>query len=348
MQHLKTFLSGEKATSDQLCRTWLLLGGTGTISTGVVEHLRSTCQVTCMNRGSRQLPPGVEQIICDVNDEEAMAKALEGRYYDVVVDFLTYGPDQATARTKQFQGKCGRYVFISTAMTYEKPPRTLFVSEQTPQYNPFSPYAQNKILCEGIFRAAYKQHGFPLTIVRPSFTYGDRNIPFVMCPGKKPYTLIQRMREGKPILIPGDGTIFWTITHNSDFARALTGLMANPDTLGEDFHITQDECMTWNDFARTIAQVAGAPEPKLVHVTTDDLIKENASYRESLMGDQAQTAVFDNSKLRQYVPGFRFLMPYKDGIKRSLLYIESHPELQEIDDEWNAWVDDLIVRKGLV
>lgn len=347
MQRLKTFLNGEKATSDQLCRSWLLLGGTGTISTGVVEHLRPTCQVTCLNRGSRPLPQGVEQILCDVNDENAMRKAMEGRHFDVVVDFLTFGPEQARARVKQFLGKCGRYVFISTAMTYEKPPRTLFVSEKTPQFNPFSPYAQNKILCEGVFRAAYKQQGFPLTIVRPSFTYGDRDIPFILRPGHRPYTLIQRMRAGKPILVPGDGTIFWTITHNSDFARALAGLMDNPDTLGEDFHITQDECMTWNAFAQTIAQVAGAPAPKLVHITTDELIREDPSFRESLLGDQAQTAVFDNTKLRHFVPGFRFLMPFRDGVKRSLLHIESHPELMAIDEGWNAWVDELLQRKGL-
>ena len=343
MKHLKTFLSGEMTTSDQLCRSWLLLGGTGTISTGVMEHLRPTCHVTCLNRGSRPLPQGVAQLVCDVNDDAAMAAALEGRHFDVVVDFLTYTPDQAERRVKQFLGKCGRYVFISTAMTYEKPPRTLMVSEKTPQFNPFSPYAQNKILCEGIFRAAYRQQGFPLTIVRPSFTYGDRGIPFVLRPNKS-YTLLRRLREGKPILVPGDGTVFWTITHNSDFARALAGLMANPDTLGEDFHITQDECMTWDAFARTLAQAAGAPEPCIVHVASDELIREKPELRESLLGDQAQTAVFDNSKLRRFVPGFRFLMPYRDGVRRTILYMDAHPECQETDEDWNAWVDEVVRR----
>ena len=345
MKHLKTFFSGEMATSDQLCRSWLLLGGTGTISTGVMEHLRPTCHVTCLNRGSRPLPKGVEQLVCDVNDDAAMARALEGRHFDVVADFLTYTPDQAEKRAAQFLGKCGRYVFISTAMTYEKPPRTLMVSEKTPQFNPFSPYAQNKILCEGVFRAALKQKGFPLTIVRPSFTYGDRDVPFVLRPGKS-YTLLRRLREGKPILVPGDGTVFWTITHNSDFARALAGLIANPDTLGEDFHITQDECMTWDAFARTLAQAAGAPEPRIVHVASDALIRERPELRESLLGDQAQTAVFDNSKLRHFVPGFRFLMPYRDGVRRTVLYMDAHPECQEVDEDWNAWVDDVIRRHG--
>lgn len=342
METLKTFLNSENA-AEQRCHSWLLLGGTGTISTGVMEHLRANHQVTCLNRGNRPLPQGVEQIICDVNDAEAMAKALEGRCYDVVVDFLTYGPDQAEKRVKQFQGKCGRYVFISTAMTYEKPPRTLFVSEKTPQCNPYSPYAQNKILCEGIFRAAYKQQGFPLTIVRPSYTYGGLDVPYVLR-SSKPYAIVKRLREGKPVVVPGDGSIFWTITHHSDFARALLGLMENPDTLGEDFHITTDECMTWDAFTQTVAQAAGAPEAKIVHITTEDLVREDASFRESLLGDKSQTAVFDNSKLRQYVPGFRYLMPFKEGVRLAIQKLDSHPEWQQDDPEWQAWMDDLVSR----
>lgn len=345
MKTLRSILSDDH-TSDRLCRSYLMLGGTGTISTGCVEYLRHTCQVTCMNRGSRPLPAGVEQIICDVNDEAAVNRAMEGRHFDVVVDFLTYGPEQAEMRIRNFLGKCGRYVFISTAMTYEKPPRTLFVSEKTPQCNPYSPYAQNKIRCEAIFRNAMKTQGLPLTIIRPSYTYGDRDVPFVLRPRGKAYSLIKRMREGKPILIPGDGNIFWTITHNSDFARALTGLMNNPDTLGEDFHLTQDECMTWDAFCRIIAQAAGAPEPKIVHVATDVLCREDASLVEALIGDKSQTAVFDNTKLRQFVPGFRYLMSFKDGVKRSIDAIDADPALQEVDEAWDAWCDEMIRKYG--
>ncbi len=344
MQRIKTFLNGEKTTSDQLCQSWLLLGGTGTISTGVMNHLRTGHLVTCLNRGSKPLPQGVEQIVCDVNDDAALRRALEGRHFDVVVDFLTYAPEQAEARVSQFAGRCGRYVFISTAMTYEKPPRTLFVSEKTPQDNPFSPYAQKKIRCEAIFRAAYRTQGFPLTIVRPSYTYGDTDIPFAIRPNGKSYTLLRRLRAGKPVVVPGDGSVFWTITHNSDFARALLGLMQNPDTLGEDFHITQDECMTWDAFTQAVAQAAGAPEPRIVHISTDDLIAEDASFRESLLGDKAQTAVFDNSKLRQYVPGFRFLMPFRDGVRRAIANLDAHPELQAVDEAWDDWMDGVIAR----
>lgn len=346
MQSLKTFLGGEKPA---LTQKWLLLGGTGTISTSVMKLLAAHhMEVTCLNRGSRPLPPGVTQIVCDVNDEAAMAAALEGRRFDVVADFLTYGPEQAGARVKQFQGKCGRYVFISTAMTYEKPPRAMPVSEQTPQDNPFSSYAQNKILCEGIFRQAYRTQGFPLTIVRPSCTYGNERVPFIMTPMDKPNTLLRRLRAGKPIVVPGDGSVFWTMTHSDDFARALMGLMLNPDTLGEDFHITQDECMTWDAFAAVIAQAAGAPAPTIVHVTTDDLVRERPSLRQDLLGDMAQTAIFDNSKLRRFVPGFQFHVPYREGVRQSILNVDAKPGLQGVDEEWDAWIDSLVAKYGHV
>ncbi len=328
-------------------QTWLLLGGTGTISTGVVKVLlEEKVTVTCINRGNQPMPPAVEALVGDVNNDEDMARMLAGRYFDVVVDFLTYGPGQAEKRTQQFQGKCGRYVFISTAMTYEKPPRTPTVSETTPQGNPFSPYATNKIACEGIFRAAMKENGFPLTIIRPSCTYGHKNIPFTLNSGAKPFTLIDRMRKGMPILVPGDGNIFWTITHNSDFGRALLGLMRCAETLGEDFHLTQDECMTWDSFAKVIAEEAGAPAPKLVHVATDVLARSDARLVESVVGDMGQNAVFDNSKLRRYLPGFKYLTPFRQGIRQSIDWYDAHPEMQQVDDAWNAWVDEMIAKHG--
>lgn len=344
MQRGKTFHNGEKPFTTQ---KWLLLGGTGTISTAVVSLLAAqSADVTCMNRGSRRLPEGAKQIVCDVNDETAMAKALEGQRFDVVADFLTYGPDQARARVKQFAGKCDRYLFISTAMTYEKPPRTMPVSEQTPQGNPFSSYAQNKILCEGIFRQAWREQGFPLVIVRPSCTYGDERVPFVMTSMDKPNTLLRRLRAGKPIVVPGDGSIFWTITHNSDFARAMVALAQHPDVVGEDFHITQDECMTWDAFAAEIAEAAGAPAPTIVHVTTDDLVREKESLRQDLLGDMAQTAIFDNSKLRRFVPGFRFETSFREGVSRSIRNVDATPALQGIDEAWDAWVDGLVAKYG--
>ena len=346
MERLKTFLNGETSARDRRMQTWLLLGGTGTISTGVMEHLRGSALVTCMNRGSRPLPDGVEQIICDVNDVDAVKAAIEGRQWDVIVDFLTYTPDQAHMRVDCFLGHCGRFIFISTATTYEKPPRTLFVSEKTPQYNPYSDYAQKKILCEAVFRDAHRRRGLPLMIIRPSYTYGREDVPFITRPHGRPYALIRRMREGKPILIPGDGSIFWTITHNSDFARALAGLVMHPDTIGEDFHITQDECMTWDAFAHEIARAAGVKNLRIVHVASDKLISVKPSLRDSLLGDKAQTAVFDNSKLRRFLPDFRFLVSFREGVAESVRTLDANPALQKDDPEWDAWMDEMIERFG--
>jgi len=345
MQRLKTFLTSEKPSVIPSCRTWLLLGGTGVISAGLVELLRAShLDVTCITRGNRPLPASVEPICCDVNDDAALSQALEGRHFDVVVDFLTYAPEQAEQRVRLFQGKCGRYVFISTAMTYEKPPRTLFITEKTVQDNPYSDYARQKIRCEAVFRAAYRTQGFPLTIIRPSCTYGETRLPFVLFPASASWTLVHRLRAGKPLLIPGDGTVFWTITHSSDFARALAALVQNPDTLGEDFHITQDECMSWNAFAQVLAQEAGTPAPRLVHVSSDMLIHEKPSLEGDLLGDKAVNAIFDNSKLRTYVPGFRFLTPFREGVRRSILYFDHHPELQMVDQALDSWMDEMIAK----
>ena len=346
MQRLKTFLNGETRTSDSLVTSWLILGGTGTISLGVMEHLRGSRRVTCMNRGSRQLPAGVEQIICDVNDEEAVGAAIAGRKWDVIVDFLTFTPDQAEKRIACFKGHCGRYIFISSATVYEKPPRVPIMTERMPLINPFSEYAQEKIRCEAVFRDAYRRLGLPLMIVRPSYTYGMYDVPFITRPHGKPFALIRRMREGKPILIPGDGSIFWTITHNSDFARALAGLAEHPDTIGEDFHITQDECMTWDMFAQEIARAAGVTNLKIVHVASDTLCREKPSMVASLLGDKAQTAIFDNSKLRKYLPEFRFLTSFRDGIAESVRTLDNTPALQTDDPEWDAWMDEMIDRFG--
>jgi len=347
MQRLKTFLTSEKPSVIPSCRTWLLLGGTGVISAGLVELLRAShLDVTCITRGNRPLPASVEPICCDVNDDAALSQALEGRHFDVVVDFLTYAPEQAEQRVRLFQGKCGRYVFISTAMTYEKPPRTLFITEKTVQDNPYSDYARQKIRCEAVFRAAYRTQGFPLTIIRPSCTYGETRLPFVLFPASASWTLVHRLRAGKPLLIPGDGTVFWTITHSSDFARALAALVQNPDTLGEDFHITQDENMTWDAFAQIIAREAGAPAPRLVHVSTDMLIREKPELAADLLGGKSFTNVFDNTKLRQFAPGFRFLISFRDGVRRSIYYLDHHPELQRTDEALNAWLDAMTDKFG--
>lgn len=245
----------------------LIIGGTGIISTSVVRLLLEEHHVSCINRGNRPMPAGVEQLLCDANDEAAMQALLQGRYYDAVVDFVTFRPEQAALRIRLFKEHCARYVFISTATVYQKPVMRPVITEETPAVNPYSEYAQNKILTEQVFR----EGDLPVTIVRPFMTYGDTMIPFILRPRLSPYTLVRRMREGRPILVPGDGTVFSTVTHAQDFARGLLGLLLNPASVGETFHITQDECYTWNHVADLIAEAAGAPKPTLVHVASDKL-----------------------------------------------------------------------------
>ncbi|MDO4484265.1 MAG: NAD-dependent epimerase/dehydratase family protein [Clostridia bacterium] len=243
-------------------------------------------------------------------------------------------------------GKCGRYVFISTATVYQKPPRSLLVTTDTPHDNPYWDYSQKKIECEKVLRRMEKEQGLPLCIIRPSWTYGDRDVPFILRPKNGGWALVSRMRAGKPVLIPGDGNIFWTITHAADLAHALVALMDLPETLGEDFHLTQDEYMTWNDFARVIADAAGAPAPKLVHVATDRLIESDPSLIGPLLGDKAQPTVFDNSKVRRFLPDFRFEIPFARGIVRSIAVLDSDPELHIPCKEWNDWVDEMIEKHG--
>lgn len=347
MQRLKTFLTSEKPAVIPSCRTWLLLGGTGVISSGLTELLRAPhLDAACITRGRHPLPASVESLVCDVNDVQAMAKLLENRRFDVVVDFLTFTPEQARQRVELFQGRCGRYIFISTAMTYQTPPQTLFISEKSPQENPYAPYAQQKILCEAVFRAAHRTGGFPLTIVRPSCTYGDTRVPYVFFPTPASWTLLERLRAGKPLLVPGDGNVFWTITHNSDVARGIVELARCQDALGEDFHLVQDEHMTWDTFAQVIAKEAGAPAPRLIHVSSDMLIRKKPELKADLLGDKAWTKVFDNTKLRSFVPGFRFLTPFREGVRKSIYYLDHHPELQRVDEELNAWMDDMIATFG--
>lgn len=318
----------------------LLIGGTGVISTSVTELMSLDHEVTCINRASKILPKGVQQLTCDVNDENAVAALMAGRYFDAIVDFVTFTAEQTAMRIRCFGSHCGRYVFISTATVYEKPPRRPIITEETPACNPYSAYAQNKILCEEAFRKS----GIPVTIVRPFMTYGNTMIPFILRPRQLPYTLVARMRSGKPILVPGDGTVFSTVTHAMDFARGLLGLLMNPASIGETVHITQDECRTWNDVASIIADAAGAPEPKLVHVSSDRLIDANPGMEADLYGDKAQCCIFDNSKLKKLVPGFECQIPLAKGVRQTIAYMDDC--FHDIDEAWDTWCDEMIARFG--
>ena len=320
----------------------LIIGGTGTISTAVVqEALNQGHQVSVLNRGSSPLPQGVEQLTGDIRDEAAIARLLEGRWFDAVGDFLTYLPDQARQAIRLFAGKTAQYLFISSATVYEKPPRRLFMREDMPRKNPYSQYARDKIACEDVFMQAWQEKDFPVTVVRPSYTYGEKTIPFIFNSRESRYAIIERMKQGKPIVVPGDGTIFWTITHNSDFARAFVGLCGRSQAIGQSFHITGDTPMTWNMFLDAIADAWGL-KAKAVHVATDTVVKYFPYEEAGLLGDKSQTAVFDNSKVKELVPGFQCRVSFEEGIRRCRDWFESHPELCHGDPAWDAQVDNML------
>lgn len=322
----------------------LILGGTGTISTAVVSQaLAQGHEVTVINRGNRPIPPGVRSLICNVNNEDSMAACLGQEHFDVTADFLTYLPQQANQRVRLFAGRTDQFLFISSATVYQKPPTNYLMTEGTPLSNPFSPYAQGKIACEEAFNAALRDSGFPITTVRPSYTYGDTSLPFVLNSHTMRYTLIHRLKAGKPIVIPGDGNIFWTITHASDFARAFVGLMGNTQAIGHAFHITSDQALTWDAHLKVIANAAGY-QPHILHIATDSIIKDFPEERDALLGDKSQTAIFDNAKIKAFVPGFTCRMSIEQGIRSTVAYYESHGEMQAIDTTWDQRMDQLAAK----
>ena len=326
----------------------LIIGGTGTISTAVVKKaIEKGIDITVINRGNRKAPEGVRQLVADMRDEKAAKAALEAETFDVVADFITFTPEQAEQGIRLFGGHTKQYLFISTAMVYQKPPKTLFVSEGTPLCNPYSDYAKNKIICEGIFMNAYRDAGFPVTIVRPSYTYGDAHLPAALNSHKSRYALISRLKAGKPVVIPGDGNVFWTITHASDFAYAFVGLMGMTEAVGQAFHITSDERHTWNDFVTILADALNV-KAEIEHIASETIARFMPSEYGAQLGDKAQTAVFDNSKIKAFVPDFICKVPFREGIRGCLKYYEENPEKCVEDKEWDALMDDMISKSRSV
>ncbi len=325
----------------------LIIGGTGTISTAVTAlALETGFDVTLLNRGNQKdVPKALRQLHADVRDRAAMEKALKGESFDVVCDYLTFTPEQARQNIELFSGKTNQFLFISSASVYQKPPAHPLITESTPLHNPYWEYARQKIACELCFNEAYRAEGFPVTIVRPSHTYGDSTIPWVLNARAMRYSLIHRLRAHKPIVVPGDGTSFWTLTHNSDFAKAFVGLMGKTQAVGHAFHITSDEAMTWDAYLHIIAGAVGE-KARIVHIATDALVRRLPEERGALTGDKAQTAIFDNTKIKTFVPGFAATMPFEKGIRRTLAWYESHPERLGRDMEWDALMDELVEKHG--
>ena len=323
----------------------LLIGGTGTISMAITKLLiEKDWEVHLLNRGSRkeEMPEGVHWIQADISDEAATAQILEGRHFDCVCQFIGYRPEQVERDVRLFRGKTKQYLYISSASAYHKPVMDYRITEGTALANPYWQYSRDKIACEEVLMKAYREHQFPVTIIRPSHTYDNRNVPLGVHGKNGSYQVIKRMLEGKKVIIHGDGTSLWTMTHNSDFAKGYVGLMGNPHAIGEAFQITNDETLTWNQIYQAIAGVLGV-ELKAVHVASEFLAATGKyDLLGSLIGDKANSVVFDNSKLKRVVPDFQPTVRFEQGIRDTITNILTCPELQREDPEFDQWCDKVI------
>lgn len=318
----------------------LFIGGSGIISHASVSRAaRLGHRVTVLNRGRssiRTVPAEVETLVADANDADAVATALRGREFDVVAQFRAFSPEHVARDVAQFSGRTGQYVFISSASAYQTPPSRLPVRESTPLRNPFWQYSRDKIACEDLLVREYRDNGFPATIVRPSHTY-DRTL----LPTSGGWTDVARLRAGKPVVVHGDGTSLWTITHTEDFAVGFVGLLGHPLAVGDTFHITGTHAPTWDQIYTWLAEAAGVPDPDLVHVASETIARVLPELGPGLIGDKAHSMVFDISKVRTLVPEFGTTITYDVGAQEQMAWFDAHPEAQVVDADLDAAFDRL-------
>jgi len=321
----------------------LFIGGTGVISTGCTSlAAQSGMDVTLLTRGQHasQLPAGVKTLLADVNDP-ALVQKLANTSFDAVVDFLAFTPADVERDLALFRGRTRQFVFISSASAYQKPATHYLITESTPLANPYWQYSRDKIACEERFMRAYREEGFPVTIVRPSLTYGETLVPLVLNSWQNSYTAVDRMLRGQKMVVPGDGSSLWVITHNTDFAKGLVGLLGHEQTIGHAFHITSDEVLTWDQLFRIVGNAVGV-EPQLVHIPSDFIAACWPDKRGTLTGDKAGSVVFDNTKIKRFVPGYCATTSFAEGVRRSLAWFNADPGRKQIDQQTNAIWDKLI------
>lgn len=323
----------------------LMIGGTGTISMAITKQLAETeHEVYLLNRGNRstEVPANIKSITVDINDEAAVAEKLEGMYFDAVCEFIGFVPEQLERDYRLFKDKTNQYIYISSASAYHKPVRDYRISEATTLANPYWEYSRNKIACEEFLMKMYRENGFPVTIVRPSHTYDQRNVPLAVHGHKGSWPILKRMLEGKPVIIHGDGSSLWTLTYNEDFAKGYIGLIGNPHAIGEAFQITSDESVTWTQIYKIVADILGV-EFKPYYVASEFLAAvSDYDFTGNLLGDKACTVVFDNSKLKKAVPGFTATIRAEQGLRKTVEYMLAHKELQVEEPEFDAWCDKVI------
>jgi nucleoside-diphosphate-sugar epimerase len=318
----------------------LFIGGSGTISSACTRlAVERGVDLYLLNRGStssRPVPDEVTLLRGDIRDPASAKQAVGNHTFDAVVDWVAFTREHVQADVDLFRGRTGQYVFISSASAYQTPPERVPVTESTPLRNPFWQYSRDKIACEELLIGAYRETGFPATIVRPSHTYDQTSVPF-----DGGWTAMARMRQGKPVIVHGDGTSLWTLTHHLDFAQGFVPLLGHPRTIGEAFHITSDDVLTWNQIARSLASAAGV-EARLVHVPSDAIAAADSEWGAGLLGDKAHSMVFDNSKLRSVVPGYRATIPFEQGAREIVAWHDADPARQQVDDRLDAVMDKLV------
>jgi nucleoside-diphosphate-sugar epimerase len=317
----------------------LFIGGTGVISSACSQlALNRGIDLYLFNRGDtgRPVPAGAHALHGDIRDRAALARALGSMTFDVVVDWLVFEPQQLEADVEFFRGRTGQYILISSASAYQKPPASLPITESTPLYNPYWAYSRAKIACEQRLVQAYRQEAFPMTIVRPSHTY-DRT----MLPLHGRYTVIDRMRQGKKVIVHGDGTSLWVLTHHQDFAKAFVGLLGNPHAIGDVVHITSDEVLTWDQITTIVAHAAGV-EPRIVHVPSEGIARFDAEWGAGLLGDKAHSVIFDNTKIKRLVPGFAATIPFARGAREIVDWFDADPARQVVDEETDGLMERII------
>jgi nucleoside-diphosphate-sugar epimerase len=319
----------------------LFIGGTGNISSSVSRLcVKKGLDLFLLNRGNRKVDiPGATVLTGDITNSAQMDSILKKHEWDVVVDWIAYVEREIERDIRLFRGKTRQYVFISSASAYQKPPSHPIITESTPLYNPFWQYSRDKIACEERLNRAYRDENFPITIVRPSLTY-DTVIPLAIG-GWTEYTAIDRMKKGKPVIVHGDGTSLWTVTHAEDFAKGFVGLLGHQQAIGNAFQITSDESLTWNQIYQTVADAAGCI-PTIVHIPSEFIAKIDPSLEGSLLGDKAHSVVFDNTKIKMFVPDFVCTIPFAEGFKRTLAWFDADSRRQIVRKETNEMMDRII------
>ncbi len=317
----------------------LFIGGTGIISSACSPlAVERGYELTLLNRGrsARPAPKGARVLHGDIRDPASVDKALGGEQFDVVVDWIAFTPEHVQADLERFRGRVQQYMFISSASAYQTPPAGMPVVESTPLCNPYWQYSRDKAACEDLLVRAYREEQFPATIVRPSHTYDCTLLPM-----EDQYTVVDRMRKGKKVIVHGDGTSLWVLTHHRDFAVGLVGLLGNVHAIGEAVHITSDELLTWNQIFRIVARAAGA-SARIVHVPSELIAAYDAEWGAGLLGDKMHSMVFDNSKIKRLVPEYQATIPFARGAEEIMAWYDADPARQAADEERSQLMDRII------